>query len=114
MKNKTIFVFVGVVISLSAIVFGVVKYNSLANACIFSKDITGIGKSLTFEVNREDVRNFSFIENNEILELWDKNEKEKFIEYMKEKKATIAVGKYTIYQGTKFEKSIEIIKFDKE
>ncbi len=105
-----------ILISLYIIVVGIIavyfyKYITFKNA--FDKaGIITIGKTLEITISKDDVRNYSFVENNKEFSKWNENEKSKFISCMKENKLTLKAGTYKINQGTTFEKAKEIFKFE--
>lgn len=94
-----------------AIVFFLYNYRIFNN--IFNEaGIVSIGKTLEVSINKDNVRDYSFVENNIELSKWNENEKRKFIKYMKENNLILEPGSYKINQGTTYEKAKEIFKFE--
>lgn len=102
--------------SLFAVIVGAIVfflYNYLIFNNIFNEaGIVSIGKTLEVSISKDNVRDYSFVENNIELSKWNENEKRKFIKYMKENNLILEPGSYKINQGTTYEKAKEIFKFE--
>lgn len=74
----------------------------------------GIGKLATIRIEENDIRNYLIVEkNNEIKAIIAEDKLKKLKEYMQENNLMIKPGKYEIYTAAKFEKIIQILKFEK-
>ncbi len=108
--KKTIIIILLVVIVVVLVAF-LYNYLTLKNA-FDNAGIVGIGKTIEVTINNDEFRDYRFVEKNIELSKWNENEKNKFINYMKENKLILKAGSYKINQGTTYEKAKEIFKFE--
>lgn len=109
---KKIFIGIGITIVLIAIiiVIFVVKSSNDLNSNLESKGLTGIGKNFTVKVTQN--TDYTIFQDGKEFELWNEKERTKMIAYMNEKGLKLKAGTYTINQAYKFEKALEIFKFE--
>jgi hypothetical protein len=69
-----------------------------------------IGKPLSLQVDSNKVVDFAVIDK---YILWDKDERQRVVEYMKRNNYKIKEGFYQFNQATTFERALEIFKFEK-
>lgn len=110
MKNSKVIIFFVIAIALIAIK---PLYNSFVITRTFEKlDIVALGKTLDINVSEESTRDYTFVEINSEFSKWNESEKNKFISHMKDNNLILKPGNYTLSQGTKWEKALEIFKFE--
>lgn len=69
-----------------------------------------IGKPLSLQVDSNKIVDFAVIDK---YILWDKDERQRVVEYMKRNNYKIKEGFYQFNQATTFERALEIFKFEK-
>ena len=74
------------------------------------EDLVGIGKTLSIEFYEKNANTYKSIEK---IDLWDKDERDKVVKYMKENNLKIKPGKYVINQGTSFKGALKKFEFEK-
>ena len=79
------------------------------NNDLFGKDSVGIGKTIYLEIISEGTKDYTIIES---VGLWDEDERNKLVRYMKDNNLRIVPGKYVINQGTSFEGALKKFQFE--
>jgi cell division protein YceG involved in septum cleavage len=112
----------GKVSSLKNILIAILIFIAISGTCIYFfrntlldkiwKDNSSmkIGKPLSLQVDSNKVVDFAVIDK---YILWDKDERQRVVEYMKRNNYKIKEGFYQFNQATTFERALEIFKFEK-
>lgn len=111
MKNKLLFIFIFIV--LTGGLYYLYSISQLDSA-LQDAGATGFGKEIIITVSDEDISDYRFIESSSVLDLWNEDEKEKLINFMKRNNLKLKSGEYKLNQATTFEKSLEIFRFQKQ
>ncbi len=95
------------------IILGVLLYTmrfSIFDLLWSEKNNIKIGKPFSIHVDSNMLADYKMVEE---LKLWDKTEKNKMVDYMKNNNLRVKVGDYQLNQATQFEDALKILTFEK-
>lgn len=75
-----------------------------------SQGLTGIGKTFSVEVTGDS--DYSIFNDDGDFDLWNKSERDKMVEYMKQNNLRLKPGTYEINQAYTFKKSLEVFELE--
>jgi len=105
---KRLMTFIAILIILGVLLY-IMKF-SIFDLLGSEKDDIKIGKPFSIHVDSNMLADYKMVEK---LKLWEKTEKNKMVDYMKNNNLRIKVGDYQLNQTTSFEDALKILTFEK-